>query len=73
MRFFKPYRGHTISRCLYRGYIAMVAMKDGKEVCRRPSRRELEIEIDRICKAGSESATTASDPLMAAGPSARLA
>ena len=47
MRIFRPYRGHTITRALYRGFIAMVAYKDGKEVARAPSRRELEIQIDR--------------------------
>lgn len=62
MKFFKPYRGYQITRALYRGYIAMCAMKDGKEVVRRPSRRELEIEIDRICsKAGNELAHGACD------------
>jgi hypothetical protein len=70
MKYFKPYRGYAITRALYRGYIAMCAEKDGKEVVRRPSRRELEIEIDRICsKTGSELATGAADHLTEGTPS----
>ena len=46
---FKPYRGHHIIRTSQGFYVRMHAFKNGKEVATAPTRRELEIQIDRIC------------------------
>ena len=66
---FKPYRGHTIIRTMNNFHLTMHAFKGGKEVAFAPSRRELEIAIDRLCN-GKESVTGASAATAAVTPCA---